>query len=83
MKKLRDVCRVVVLRSGIKALIIISLMLVQTGCQPKPDIAVGIALVAEGLNHPVAVAVPDDGSNRLFIVDQIGLDIRCKCERHA
>jgi glucose/arabinose dehydrogenase len=73
MKKFRDVCRVVVLRGGIKALIIISLMLVQTGCQPKPDIAVGIALVAEGLNHPVAVAVPDDGSNRLFIVDQIGL----------
>ena len=73
MKQLNTLSRSVSLRGSIGALIISSLMLVQTGCQPKPDIAVGIALVAGGLNHPVAVAAPDDGSNRLFIVDQIGL----------
>ncbi|MFP4343690.1 MAG: PQQ-dependent sugar dehydrogenase [Anaerolineales bacterium] len=30
-------------------------------------------LVGEGLTAPVAMSVPDDGTDRLFIVDQIGL----------
>lgn len=72
MKKQGHVRRTVVFRQGIGAFLIISLALFQSGCV-KPDIAVGISPVAGGLNHPVAVAVPDDGSNRLFIVDQIGL----------
>lgn len=32
-----------------------------------------LALVAEGLTQPVAMAPAPDGSNRIFIVDQIGL----------
>ena len=34
--------------------------------------AVGIQFVAEGLTAPVAMAYPDDGSGRLFVVDQAG-----------
>jgi glucose/arabinose dehydrogenase len=34
--------------------------------------AVGVELVAEGLTAPVALASPNDGSGRLFIVDQAG-----------
>jgi glucose/arabinose dehydrogenase len=34
---------------------------------------VSLQLVAEGLTAPVALTVPDDGSGRLFVVDQIGL----------
>jgi glucose/arabinose dehydrogenase len=35
--------------------------------------AVGLQLVAEGLTSPVTMADPGDGSNRLFLVDQIGV----------
>lgn len=34
--------------------------------------AVGLELVADGLTSPVAVAEPDDGTGRLFIVDLTG-----------
>jgi glucose/arabinose dehydrogenase len=49
------------------------------GCpffEPRPEprtTVVGLELVASGLAAPLGMAVPDDGSNRLFIVDQIGL----------
>ena len=42
--------------------------------EPLPfEPVINLDLVAEGLTAPVAFAVPDDGSGRLFIVDQIGL----------
>lgn len=38
-----------------------------------PTSTVALKLVAQGMTSPVALAFPDDGSNRLFIVDQVGL----------
>jgi hypothetical protein len=35
--------------------------------------SVGLRLVAEGLTSPVAVVPANDGSRRLFVVDQVGL----------
>lgn len=46
-----------------------------TGC-PAPGQqgpVIGIDLIATGFTSPVAMAVPADGTNRLFIVDQAGL----------
>lgn len=44
------------------------------GPRPVPtNDTIGVELVASGLTAPVAMAVPQDGSGRLFIVDQIGL----------
>jgi glucose/arabinose dehydrogenase len=34
---------------------------------------IGLELVAEGMSAPVDLAVPGDGSGRLFIVDQVGV----------
>jgi glucose/arabinose dehydrogenase len=34
---------------------------------------VSLRLLAEGLTAPVALTAPDDGSGRLFVVDQVGL----------
>ncbi|MDB6040974.1 MAG: hypothetical protein JWM99_4815 [Verrucomicrobiales bacterium] len=39
----------------------------------KGDITIELQLAAEGLVSPVGMAVPDDGSGRLFVYDQIGL----------
>ena len=33
---------------------------------------VGLETVAEGLTYPTAVAAPDDGSDRVFVTDQLG-----------
>lgn len=38
-----------------------------------PPISVGIRLVAEGLTSPLLVVPVNDGTGRLFIIDQIGL----------
>jgi len=38
-----------------------------------PGIQVGADLVAEGLTAPVGLVSPDDGTGRLFVVDQIGV----------
>ena len=38
-----------------------------------PPMSVGIELVAEGLTSPVLVVPVNDGTGRLFIIDQIGL----------
>lgn len=35
--------------------------------------SIGLQLVAEGLTAPVDMAVPRDGSGRLFVVDQVGV----------
>lgn len=41
----------------------------QTAFEPM----IGLELVAEGMSAPVDLAVPGDGSGRLFIVDQVGV----------
>lgn len=50
-----------------------------TGCPempppppPLPETRVGLALVADGFTSPVGLSVPDDGTGRLFVIDQIG-----------
>jgi glucose/arabinose dehydrogenase len=41
---------------------------------PLPrDVRAALQLIADGFVSPVALAAPDDGSGRLFIVDQIGV----------
>jgi glucose/arabinose dehydrogenase len=55
---------------------LISLLLViVTGCnlQNKTHLRIGLELVAEGFTSPVALISPEDGSHRLFVVDQTGL----------
>jgi len=42
------------------------------GGGPSPTILVGLELVADRLVAPVGLVAPPDGSNRLFVVDQIG-----------
>ncbi len=41
--------------------------------QDPPTSRIALQVVAEGLTSPLAMAVPDDGTQRLFIVDQVGL----------
>jgi len=58
-------------RSGILFLcVVVALMF--SACPMKPDIMLGLSLIAKGFTHPVGMAVPDDGTGRIFIVDQIG-----------
>lgn len=40
--------------------------------EEEEEYSVGVELVAEGLTAPVALATPNDGTGRLFIVDQAG-----------
>jgi glucose/arabinose dehydrogenase len=43
------------------------------GPRPAPPVAtVGLQLVVSGLVAPLGMAVPGDGSNRLFVIDQVG-----------
>jgi glucose/arabinose dehydrogenase len=39
--------------------------------EPLPD--VGLELIADGLTAPLALVSPDDGSGRLFVVEQVGV----------
>lgn len=39
----------------------------------KGDITIGLDTVLEGLASPLGLAVPDDGSGRMFVMDQTGL----------
>ena len=41
--------------------------------QGNPPPRVGLELIAEGFTSPVALVTPQDGSGRLFVVDQTGL----------
>ncbi|MCK5010201.1 MAG: PQQ-dependent sugar dehydrogenase, partial [Deltaproteobacteria bacterium] len=56
------------------ALGLLSTTILLTGCPTLPPtaITIGLSLIAEGLTSPVGMAVPQDGSGRIFIVDQIG-----------
>jgi glucose/arabinose dehydrogenase len=51
------------------------LLVLASGCsfQSKSHPEVGLELIAEGFPSPVALISPDDGSHRLFVVDQTGL----------
>lgn len=40
---------------------------------PKGDLAIEVQTVADGLAAPIGMAVPDDGSGRMFVYDQAGL----------
>jgi len=51
------------------------LSLILGGCETQTNrpSRVGLELVAEGFTSPVALIDPEDGSHRLFVVDQTGL----------
>ena len=40
---------------------------------PKGDITVELRTIADGMISPLGMAVPDDGSGRIFVYDQAGL----------
>jgi glucose/arabinose dehydrogenase len=40
---------------------------------PKGDITVELKTIADGMISPLGMAVPDDGSGRMFVYDQAGL----------
>ena len=50
----------------------LSLLLPLSAQEGEEEYAVSVELVAEGLTAPVALATPNDGSGRMFIVDQAG-----------
>jgi glucose/arabinose dehydrogenase len=59
----------------ILALAVVSLSaLTQVAAQDdsEEEYIVGVELVADGFAAPVALATPNDGSGRLFVVDQVG-----------
>jgi len=62
-------------RIWILALLSILLLVSFWGCavQENTPPRVGIKLIAEGFASPVALVDPEDGSQRLFVVDQTGL----------
>ncbi len=63
-----------VLRWFIFSLAVVSLSLpVFAQEEASEEFSVGVQLVAEGLTAPVAMASPNDGSGRLFVVDQVGM----------
>jgi glucose/arabinose dehydrogenase len=45
---------------------------VPTSQPPLSQTRVGVSAVAGGFTSPIAMAVPDDGTGRLFIADQVG-----------
>jgi len=69
--KISKKLKTALVRRGILLFSIIA-ALVLSGCPLKPDIMLGLSLLAKGFTHPVGMAVPDDGTGRIFIVDQIG-----------
>lgn len=62
-------------RIRILALLSILLLVNFGGCAIRENtpLRVGIKLIAEGFASPVALVDPEDGSQRLFVVDQTGL----------
>lgn len=65
--------RVRFVRWLIVSLLIASISVIGAAAQEESEqYSVGVQLVAEGLSAPVAMATANDGSGRLFIVDQTG-----------
>lgn len=58
----------------ILALVVMSLsaLPIVTAQESEEEYLVSLELVAEGFSAPVALATPNDGSGRLFVVDQAG-----------
>lgn len=58
--------------------IVLPACFVAVGCTPTPPggdpmpTEIGLEAVADGLTSPLGMAVPRDGTGRLFIVDQVG-----------
>jgi len=42
------------------------------GVTVQPELTVGFQTIAEGFTSPIEFAVPNDGTDRFFIVDQVG-----------
>ncbi|KAB2854721.1 MAG: PQQ-dependent sugar dehydrogenase, partial [Anaerolineae bacterium] len=59
---------------GIVSIVVwVAAFLMPATAQEEEDYTVGVQLVAEGFTAPVALAQPNDGSGRLFVVDQVGV----------
>jgi glucose/arabinose dehydrogenase/plastocyanin len=55
---------------------LLSFSILLSGCptpSPPQALTLGLSLIAEGFNSPVGMAIPDDDSGRIFIVDQVGI----------
>ena len=54
---------------------LLGMIIFLSGCPPtpSPELTLGLSLIAEGFTHPVGMAVPNDGTKRIFIVDQVGV----------
>jgi hypothetical protein len=58
---------------------------------PKGNLAVELQTIADGMISPLGMAIPDDGSGRMFVYDQAGLIwivtrpdvLRCHCSMFA
>jgi glucose/arabinose dehydrogenase len=62
-------------KSGLWVVVIVLMALVSVTplmAQEAEEHVLGVQLVAEGMSAPVALASPNDGTNRLFVVDQAG-----------
>jgi glucose/arabinose dehydrogenase len=54
------------------SILLLTTLLPVAAQEDNEEYQVGVQLVAQGLTAPVAMAYPDDGSGRLFVVDQAG-----------
>jgi glucose/arabinose dehydrogenase/plastocyanin len=63
-----------VISVSITLLILLCTALLLSGCPTATPTALtlGLSLIAEGFNHPIGMAVPNDLTGRIFIVDQVG-----------
>jgi glucose/arabinose dehydrogenase len=61
------------LTAGLAILLLLSLAGMTAWAEEGVVSGVGIELIAEGLDSPVALADPNDGTGRLFIADQVGI----------
>jgi glucose/arabinose dehydrogenase len=63
-------------KQGAVACLVVVLVALMASCARPPAPTgelVGLELVAQGFTSPVGMAWPDDGSNRLYVIDQLGL----------
>lgn len=57
------------LRVTLLSLLVLGLSIARTA---SAETTIGLEVVAEGLTAPIAMAAPDDGTKRRFIVEQVG-----------
>lgn len=59
---------------GIILLGLLGITIFLAGCPMQPTaLTLGLSLIAEGFTSPVGMAVPNDGTGRIFIIDQVGI----------